>query len=123
MHIISEHHDVNGAHFGYKKTLAAVSQSYIWDHMPRDVKKYVQSCDLCQRNKPSNQKPFGLLSPIKPPMDKFEEYSMDFIGPLPKTPAGDNGILVIVDRLSKAVVLIAIKMTYGAPVIAKLFYQ
>ena len=91
--------------------------------MPRDVLRFIQSCDTCQRNKPSTQKPFGLLNPIEPPLDKFETYSMDFIGPLPKTPAGNNGILVIVDMLSKAVTLDAIRMTHSAPDIAKIFYK
>jgi hypothetical protein len=121
--VINENHDTNGAHFGYKKTLAGVSRSYYWKNLPRDVKLYVQSCDTCQRNKPSNQKPFGLLNPIEPPLDKFQHYSMDFIGPLPKSTSGFNGILVIVDMLTKAVSLAPIRMTYNATNIAKIFYE
>jgi hypothetical protein len=121
--IINENHDVNGAHFGYKKTLSSVQQSYYWKRLPQDVKLYVQSCDACQRNKPSTQKPYGLLQPIEPPLDKFQTYSMDFIGPLPRTPTKENGILVIVDTLTKAVSLEAIQMTYNAADIAKIFYK
>src|SRR5881628_665762 len=102
LQVIQEYHDSNGTHFGYKKTLATITRSYYWEKMPRDVLQFVKSCDTCQWNKPSTQKPYGLLQPIEPPMDKFEAYSMDFIGPLPKTKAGNNGILVIVDMLSKA---------------------
>ena len=105
MKIIQENHDVTGAHFGYKKTLAGVNRSYYWKRLPQDVKQYVQSCDACQRNKPSNQKPFGLLNPIEPALDKFQNYSMDFIGPLPKSTTNYDGILVIVNMLTKAVSL------------------
>ena len=48
---------------------------------------------------------------------------MDFIGPIPKSKSGDNGILVIVGTLTKAVTLEPIKMTYGVPVIAKIFFK
>ena len=91
--------------------------------MPRDIKKYIQSCDLCQRNKTSTQKPFGLLNPIEPPLNKFQCYSMDFISPLPVTKNKDNAILVIVDTLTKAVALTPIKTTDGAPIIAKIFFH
>jgi hypothetical protein len=121
--IIQECHDINGSHFGYKKTLASVSRSYFWKNLPCDIKNFVQSCDTCQRNKASNQKAYGLLKSIEPPLDKFNTYSMDFIGPIPKSKSGDNGILVIVDTLTKAVTLEPIKMTYGAPVIAKIFFK
>jgi hypothetical protein len=123
MKVIQENHDATGAHFGYKKTLAGVNRSYYWKKLPQDVKQYVQSCDACQRNKPSNQKPFGLLNPIEPALDKFQHYSMDFIGPLPKSTNNNDGILVIVDMLTKAVSLEPIRMTFNAPAIAKIFYR
>src|SRR5436305_6593914 len=91
--------------------------------MAQDVKKYIQSCDLCQRNKASNQKPHGLLQPIKPPLNKFQTYSMDFIRPLPVTPTKHNSILVIIDTFTKAVAFHPIHMTDGAPNIAKIFYS
>src|SRR5215212_4702588 len=48
---------------------------------------------------------------------------MDFIGPLPETKDKNNAILVIVDTLTKAVSLIPIKTTDGAPEIARIFYR
>src|SRR3954469_17180473 len=94
-----------------------------WKKLAQHVKKYIQNCDASQRNKPSNQKPFGLLNPIEPAMDKFKNYSMDFIGPLPKTTSNHNGILVIVNMLTKAVALEPIRMTFKAPDIARIFYK
>ena len=48
---------------------------------------------------------------------------MDFIGPFPKTKSRDNKILVIMDMLTKAMALKSIKITYRAPVIAKIFFK
>ena len=91
--------------------------------MPQSVKKFVESCDICQRIKHSTQKPFGLLNPIPPPDNKFDTYTMDFIGPLPITKTGFDGILVIVDALTKAATLEPIKFTYSAEEIAKIFVR
>src|SRR5262249_44086333 len=40
-----------------------LSRHYYWPRMSRDTRKYVQSCDLCQRNKDLNRHPYGLLQP------------------------------------------------------------
>ena len=118
MTIIQENHDGIAGHLGYKKTLAKVTKSYYWEKMAPDIKKFVDTCEACQRSKGSTQKQFGTLNPIAPPSDKFEAYSMDFIGPLPKSKKGNNGILVIVDMFTKAVCLEPIKMIYDAQIIA-----
>ena len=91
--------------------------------MSQDVKDYVQTCDFCQRNKTQRQKPYGLLHPIEPPKEKFMTYSMDFIGPLPVTKEGYDGVVVIVEMLTKMVVIEKIKMTYRAPKIAEIFFK
>ena len=41
-----------GAHFCIDKTLWRVEQTFTWPGMAKDVREYVRSCDLCQRNKP-----------------------------------------------------------------------
>ncbi|CAG8515096.1 1852_t:CDS:2 [Paraglomus brasilianum] len=38
--------------------------------MEKDIRKYVQTCDTCQRNKSSNQQPAGLLYPLRTPMGR-----------------------------------------------------
>jgi antitoxin component of RelBE/YafQ-DinJ toxin-antitoxin module len=48
---------------------------------------------------------------------------MDFIGPLPITKHGYDGILVIVDALTKAAALEPIKFTHSAEDIAKIFIK
>ena len=91
--------------------------------MPQSVKKFVESCDTCQRIKHSMQKPYGLLNPIPPPEDKFDTYTMDFIGLLPPTKNGFDGTLIIIDALTKAATFEPIKFTYSVEDIAKIFIR
>src|SRR4051812_14391439 len=123
MMLIQEYHDGTAGHLRYEKTRNNILKTYYWEDLPKDVKKFIKTCDVCQRIKSSTQKPFGLLQPIAPPSEKFEAYSMDFIGPLPITKAGYDFIYVIVDMLTKAVFLKAIKTTYGAKEIAEIFFD
>jgi hypothetical protein len=67
----------------------------------QEVNKYVQTCESCQRNKISTQKPAGLLQPLPLPTHKWTDISMDFITQLPKTQSGYDAILVVVDRCTK----------------------
>ena len=121
--IIQENHDGTAGHLGFKKTLEKVNQNYYWEKLTQDVKAFVTTCETCQRNKSSTQKPFGLLTPIMPAENKFEAYSMDFIGPLPPTkPDNYNGILVIIDMFSKAVTLTPLNFTYNAKDIAEIVF-
>lgn len=108
--VLHEYHDSPMAcHRGVDKTHDMIIQHYYWQHMYDDIKQYVQSCMVCQQNKASNQSTPGLLLQRPPPNDIFEEITMDFIVQLPSTTQHHNGILVIVDRLSKWCELIPIK--------------
>jgi hypothetical protein len=66
-----------------------------------ELNAYVRSCDSCQRNKTSNQKPIGLLKPLEIPTERFEQVSMDFIPTLPVTKENHDAVMVIVDKLAK----------------------
>jgi transposase InsO family protein len=100
--ILHDHHDAPMAgHLGEEKTLASVKQRYFWPKMTRDVKRYIKTCDSCQRNKPSNQRPAGLLQPLPIPDGRWEDIAMDFVVELPRTKKGHDAILVVVDRLTK----------------------
>jgi Integrase zinc binding domain len=51
-------------HLGFKKAYESLRQGVTWPEMDSELKTYVRSCDSCQRNKTSNQKPIGLLKPL-----------------------------------------------------------
>ena len=120
--LLQEHHDSKTAgHFGVDKTYELLSRHFYWPKMIKDVKKYIQSCDICQRNKGSNVAPAGLLQLLDTPTTKWEQITMDFIVQLPPTKQGYDAIFVIVDRLIKRAHFIPIHTSATAPEIAKLF--
>ena len=105
--IISECHDTAySGHLGIENTYQLVKRSYTWPGMKADVALYVSRCPTCQTTKNANQKPAGLLQPLQIPEQKWSSISMDFIMQLPKTRAGHDAILVIVDRLTKMIHLV-----------------
>ena len=65
----------------------------------------MQTCEEFQQNKPSNQKKAGLLHPLEVPVTRWERISMDFITHLPKTKQGYDAFLVMVDYLTKMMIL------------------
>lgn len=98
--LVTCHDSVTAGHFGTFKTHELVSRSYHWPKLRQFVKKYVTSCDTCQRNKSSRHKPYGLLQPLPVPVLPWSSISMDFIVQLPES-KGHTSILVVVDRLTK----------------------
>jgi transposase InsO family protein len=77
----------------------------------------------CQRNKASNKPPIGLLQPLEIPEQRWQTVSMDFVGPLPRTPRDHDAIMVVVDKLTKRVVLHAMAMTDTATDVAQHFFD
>ena len=122
--IIQEYHDTkNGGHRGFQKTLELVMRYWWWRGISNDVREYVHTCDICQRQKYSTQSPAGLLQPLELPKKKWSDISMDFITSLPKTSKGYDTIMVVVDRATKAVHLTPMKGTHSAKDVAQLFYK
>uniref|UniRef100_A0A8C6WG70 Integrase catalytic domain-containing protein n=1 Tax=Neogobius melanostomus TaxID=47308 RepID=A0A8C6WG70_9GOBI len=76
--------------------------------MAADVKRYVTSCSVCQFTKPCQKKPAGLMVPIVP-QKPWEYVGVDFVGPLPRTPAGNAYLIVFVDYLTKWVEASAVR--------------
>jgi Reverse transcriptase (RNA-dependent DNA polymerase)/RNase H-like domain found in reverse transcriptase/Integrase zinc binding domain/Chromo (CHRromatin Organisation MOdifier) domain/Retroviral aspartyl protease len=122
MTIMKECHDspVSG-HVGHSRTQNLVERNFWWPGLYTDVLEYVRTCDLCQRNKPTNQKPGGLLQPLPIPARRWESISMDLITALPKTSTGKDAIVVFVDRLSKMTHFQAITTDIGAQGLADVF--
>ena len=126
--LIKLHHDTLPAgHPGRFKTLKLVTQNYWWPGMSVMVKRYVQGCDSCQRNKYSREKPYGLLQPNEVPGGPWEIVTVDLITQLP--PAMDfrgekkTAILVVVDRLTKRAHFYATDDTVTSSQVANVFYN
>jgi len=62
--VISEAHSML-AHLGTNKTLDYLREQVWWKDIVSDTKAFCETCVTCKRSKPSNQKPYGLLNPLK----------------------------------------------------------
>ena len=119
---IAECHDSPyGGHKGIAKTLDLLRRDYWWPGMKKDVTEYVTTCAACQRNKASNQKKAGSLSPLNIPVGRWHSVSMDFITGLPCTEKGHDAIYVVLDRLTKMAHFIPCTKDTGALDTAQLF--
>ncbi|KAE8985399.1 hypothetical protein PR002_g22650 [Phytophthora rubi] len=105
---------------GAGKTYTSVARNFWWSHMYKWVRKYVQTCETCQRVKPAPSASAPLMS-LPVPADCWRSVSMDFIFELPADARGHTGILVFVCRLSKMVRLAAVRKSVTAPQAAQLF--
>lgn len=121
--VITEPHATpHGGHVGITKTYELVSRIFCWPTMKDNI-EFVGCCYECQRNKPSNQKPSGLLQNLQIPDAPWSSVSMDFIVQLPKSKAGLNAIAVFVDRLTKMAHFVPTVTTITATDLADLYVK
>ena len=122
--LIQEAHDVlYSGHFGTAKTLDRLQQQFYWPQLYVDVADYCRSCIPCQRNKPSNRKPLGLLQPMPIAFRPWQTISIDFITKLPKSVDGYDAIMVVIDQLSKRAHFVPTTTTASAAQTAHLFFN
>lgn len=107
-------------HFGNKKTYELVCRNFWWPAMSSTIRQFCRSCDACQRNKGVNARPLGLLQPLPIPESPWQSVSMDLVTDLPMC-CGFDSIFVVVDRLTKMIVLVPCTKTVTAPQLAQLF--
>ena len=108
-HLISAFHDVPYAgHRGRDITVSLLSERYWWPSLAADVARYVRECPSCQATSNRNTLPPGLLQPEEIAADCFNTMSIDFIFHLPLSKTGHSGIMTVVDKASRACVLIPI---------------
>ncbi|XP_072943325.1 uncharacterized protein [Epargyreus clarus] len=101
------HDSPTSGHGGIERTLHRIAERFYFPGMRRYVTEYLKTCVECQRYKPSNVKPAGLLqTPV--PAQRFEVVAVDLFGPLPKGPLGERWILIVEDTTSKWVELFAL---------------
>ena len=121
--IMREMHEIPySGHLGYHKTLKKIQQSFYWPEHTLEIRDYVLGCSVCQQEKAVHHVPAGLLQPLKLPEQKWADVSLDYIMGLPKTDAGNDGILTVVDRATKMVHLAPVKQMITAAETARLYW-
>ncbi|GFX57694.1 retrovirus-related Pol polyprotein from transposon 297 [Trichonephila clavipes] len=106
--ILKIHHGApNAGHYGADGTFERISKRYYWTSMRSYITDYVKNYTECNRYKPSNQKPSGLLrTPVY--SQRFETISIDLFGPLPESPSGKKWIFIVEDCCTRWVELFAL---------------
>ncbi|GBG74457.1 hypothetical protein CBR_g18866 [Chara braunii] len=121
--LLGEYHDSRLAgHLGVARTLARLRQRFHWPDIISDVNRYIQSCAVCHRNKGRHQLPYGELKPLPFPRAPGLSIAMEVTGPFPRDRLGHDGILTVVDRLSKYARFLPCKYHVTAPKLARLLH-
>jgi len=119
--IIQLHYDTPvGGYGGRWKTAELVARNYWWPGVTKEVGRYVDGCDACQRYKNLSKAPAGKLMPNAIPEKPWSHILADFITKLPLAQEY-NAILVVCDCFSKIVHFIATMEKTSAEGLAKLF--
>lgn len=103
--IVSAHDPVNKAHGGIAKTLNRLKEKFYWPHMAIEVEKYIKSCDQCHSSKSPN---IVLMPPLQGCFQAdrpFQHVFIDFLGPYPRTKKGNTKMFILLDQLTKFVLL------------------
>ena len=87
---IREAHDPPTAgHLDHQRTLRRLTAEFYWPNMATHVKRFCESCDVCQRTKPYTAVARGIPSPLETPTGRWKVISLDIINGLP--PSGIEG--------------------------------
>ena len=92
------HSDPLAGHFSIEETYRRIKIRYYWPQMYNDVRRYVQTCDECQRR--GKNRRIEPLHPIKVGQP-FDRLGMDIVGPLPRSKNGNAYIMVATEYLTK----------------------
>jgi hypothetical protein len=110
--ILKEIHNVPYVgHPGYQKIVAIVNSHHFWPGMKKEIVEYIARCIECQKVKYEHRNPTRLLQPLPIPEWKWEVVTMDFIIGLPIIGKQHDSIMVVVEKLTKAVHFIPLKTT------------
>ena len=82
------------------KTIELVTRNYWWPEVTKEVKRYMEGCDQCQRMKNRAKMPVEKLRPNEIPERLWQHILVDFIIKLPVS-KGHDSILVVCDRFLK----------------------
>ncbi|KAE8263110.1 hypothetical protein A4X09_0g7315 [Tilletia walkeri] len=95
-------HDGNG-HFGFVKTFMAMSRHFWRPNLSGAVRAWVKHCRVCQLTKRVPK--VGELDITQDPGLPFETISLDLLYPFPRSAAGNDAVLAILDVFSRMILL------------------
>jgi len=90
--LIETHSSTYFIHPGGMKIYQDLKQYFWRNMMNREIVQYVTKCLVCQQVKAEHQRPTRLLQPLPIPEWKWENFTMDFITALPRSPKENNAV-------------------------------
>lgn len=97
------HNEPLSGHRGINETLRKIREEYYWKNMVNDIKLYINSCEICQRNKIQRKTfkaPMVITSQSSEP---FERVSMDLVSYSDISDNNNKYILTLQDELTRYV--------------------
>lgn len=102
------HGHQSSGHFGLRRTLHKLTQSFYWYNMKNDVRTWCRSCILCAKNKVNRRRSKEGCGTVPVEGKSRRQWAADIVGPLNVT-NGFKYILVVTDYLSKWVELFPLR--------------
>jgi len=97
-----------------------VTRNYWWLGVTRDIGRYIEGCDMCQKMKNRIEEVAGKLKLSEVLKKLWTHLIVDFITKLPLV-AGKDMILVVYNRLSKMTYFVATTERMSVEGLARLF--
>lgn len=107
--ISAAHNPPDKSHGGISKTIHRLRDRFYWPYLAADVRNYINDCQkCCEIKSPNNvlRSPLGKAFQVDKP---FQHLYADFLGPYPRTKRGNTKIFIILDHLTKFIILEPIK--------------
>ncbi len=121
------HHDnLLMRHFDADKINKLLNCKYYWKSIIKNVKEYINTCDICQRVKMKRHLSYDELRSLLQFTDSWKEITMNFITDLLSSKWKEvvyNLILMIVNHYMKMMCYLFIKKTLTVIKLTKLFFE
>ncbi|WP_395009188.1 RNase H-like domain-containing protein, partial [Undibacterium sp.] len=112
--VLSSYHDLPyaAAHAGLHRTYTMISKRFFWINMYVECSNYVKHCFICQKSRRITKQDRAPLTIWEnAPSETFSVISIDLVGPMLKTNAGNKYLLTIICVFSKFVTIVPLKET------------
>ncbi|XP_064463126.1 uncharacterized protein LOC135374051 [Ornithodoros turicata] len=126
-HVVLElaHSGMMAGHLGSGKTADRILSEFYWPGLQADTRRFVASCDICQRTTPRGKTARAPLQKMPVIDTPFKRVAIDIIGPLqPPSARGNKFILTLMDyatRFPEAVALPSIETERVAEALVNIF--
>ncbi len=125
--LLKRHHDDSlTRHFDADKISKLLNRKYYWKSMIKNVKEYINTCNICQRVKMKHHLSYDELRSLFQLTNSWKEIIMNFITDLSSSKWKEvvyDLILVIVDHYTKMTRYLFMKKTLTVIELAELFFE